>query len=469
MKKLVLKPVTTDNRSGCGGYDVQFVQSPPDLVKCVICCLPSKNPYLSECCGHIFCKTCLYQYINNTPTACVCPVCKARNFNTFSNKQIDREVKSLHVYCTNKEKGCTWKGELNYMGNHLKESDGCQYEEVSCSLDCNTVIQRRYLTDHLKNKCPCRRVTCQYCLSTGEHQFIEGKHKDKCPKLTLPCPNKCEVGSVPCEDMEAHRKECPLEVVQCEYHNVGCEARMIRKKRRSHEEENIEEHLRMTKLKLAKTEDKLLSTEDKLLFTGDKLLFTEERVNNLEVMLNSLIYNSTGSGMVMVASNWASHLAILATDSPNTPLCPVTPVIIKLPRFKSHAESGDRWYSDSFFTYEKGYKMCLSTIANRDIGNLSVWLHVMKGPHDEYLTWPLRGKFEIKLMNQISDTKHCSSQIVYDEKVDNNSCSRVTDDKIMAKGWGFSRFISLDNLHETIKGCQFVKENCIFFQIRSYK
>ena len=44
--------------------------------------------------------------------------------------------------------------------------------------------------------------------------------REECPKLPLPCPNKCEVGSVPCEDMEAHRKECPLDMIQCEYHNV---------------------------------------------------------------------------------------------------------------------------------------------------------------------------------------------------------------------------------------------------------
>ena len=59
-------------------------------------------------------------------------------------------------------------------------------------------------------------------------------------------------------------------------------------------------------------------------------------------MLSRLIHNSTGSGMVIVATDtdWASHLAFLATNSPNTPLCPV---VIKLQQFKGHAESGDRW------------------------------------------------------------------------------------------------------------------------------
>ena len=80
----------------------------------------------------------------------------------------------------------------------------------------------------MKNRCLRRKVDCQYCHDTGEYQFIEGQHKEeyKCPKIPLPCPNKCEVGSVPHEDMEAHRKECPRIMIHCEYHSVGCNVKI---------------------------------------------------------------------------------------------------------------------------------------------------------------------------------------------------------------------------------------------------
>ena len=74
----------------------------------------------------------------------------------------------------------------------------------------------------MKNGCSCCMVNCHYCHTAGENQFIKGKHKDGCHKFPLCCPNKCEVSSVPCEDMEAHRKKCPLEVIPCEYDSVGC-------------------------------------------------------------------------------------------------------------------------------------------------------------------------------------------------------------------------------------------------------
>ena len=54
--------------------------------------------------------------------------------------------------------------------------------------------------------------------------------------------------------MEAHRKECPLEMIQCEYHSVGCDTRMLRMNKQVREEENTKQHLMLTK---DSTEDKL--------------------------------------------------------------------------------------------------------------------------------------------------------------------------------------------------------------------
>ena len=248
-----------------GGYEYKFVETVPDRYVCCICRLPSRDPYLSVCCGHVFCKSCLENVKKAATVSNACPVCRDDEFVTFPNKQLDREIKSLHVTCTNKKRGCEWQGELNDVNNHLGNSDGCQFESVECSKECGKVLQRQYLTSHVEAECPRRKVNCQYCHITGEHKFIEGEHKKQCPKLPLPCPNKCEVGSVPCEDMEAHRKECPLEMVQCEYHNVGCEERMMRKELEKHNKENIEKHLSITNSKLADVTSQLSTAVNTLM------------------------------------------------------------------------------------------------------------------------------------------------------------------------------------------------------------
>ena len=54
-------------------------------------------------------------------------------------------------------------------------------------------------------------------ISSTEHHFIAIQHKEGYPKIPLLCPNYCEVGSGPCEDMEVYRKECPLDMIHCKY------------------------------------------------------------------------------------------------------------------------------------------------------------------------------------------------------------------------------------------------------------
>jgi len=146
------------------------------------------------------------------------------------------------------------------MEVHRKE---CPLEDVVCSIYCGKIL---YLAVHIEPECPCRNVDCQYCHITGEHQFVHSEmHRMFCPKLPLPCPNKCEVGSVPREAMEVHRKECPLEMVQCEYHNVGCEERMMRKELEKHNKENIEKHLSITNSKLADVTSQLSTAVNTLM------------------------------------------------------------------------------------------------------------------------------------------------------------------------------------------------------------
>ena len=80
-----------------GGYDYEFVDTPHDRVIYKICHLPSRDPYLSECCGHLFCKSCLDNVKKASAITNACPVCRDEEFVTFRNKAIDREVRSFYI------------------------------------------------------------------------------------------------------------------------------------------------------------------------------------------------------------------------------------------------------------------------------------------------------------------------------------------------------------------------------------
>ena len=244
-----------------GGYGYCFVNTPPETLICAICFLPSKEPHLITCCGHTFCKICLEGSKNS---GSICPMCRSEEFAAVFNKQADRMIQSLHVFCTNKEQGCEWQGEVNDITNHLGD---CLFQVVHCPKVCGKSLQRQYLTNHVETECPRRTVSCQYCNDVGEYQFIEGQHKEECPKFPVQCPNECEIESIHRDEVEEHREVCPLEMIQCDYHVVGCEVKMARKDMNTHKQEKMEVHLLLSINKLMETNMQLestVSTQNKL-------------------------------------------------------------------------------------------------------------------------------------------------------------------------------------------------------------
>jgi len=203
-----------------GGYEYQFLITPPDWLICNICHHPSKEPYLSVCCGHTFCKSCLDGIKKSKALTNACPMCRNEEFGTVYNKQADRTIRSLRVSCANKERGCKWEGEVSNIANHLEDSNSCQFQDVKCPNHCRDVLQRQHLAEHVENKCVRRKISCKYCCFIEEYCIVEGGHMEKCPKLPLSCPNNCEPAKIPREDIDKHKKVCPLEVVTCD-NNCG--------------------------------------------------------------------------------------------------------------------------------------------------------------------------------------------------------------------------------------------------------
>ena len=76
----------------------------------------------------------------------------------------------------------------------------------------------------------------------------------------------------------------------------------------------------------------------------------------------------------------------------------VAPFVVKMFNFTDKNVSKEEWISSPFFAYEGGYQMCLRVDAggygDGKGTHVSVYLHLMKGPHDDKLEksgyWPLR-------------------------------------------------------------------------------
>ena len=71
------------------------------------------------------------------------------------------------------------------------------------------------------------------------------KHHEVCPKIPVPCPNKCSSEEeITREKMSQHIEKCPDQVVKCKYSEFGCNEKEIKRKDYEHHlSSTMDQHL----------------------------------------------------------------------------------------------------------------------------------------------------------------------------------------------------------------------------------
>ena len=529
------------------GYNYNFVDDLPDRLLCQICQLPCRDPQRSESCVHVFCKSELNS--NAYPNEGIsCPKCNQTGFSTFPDKALGREIKELKVYCPNKKDGCGWTGELLRVDDHLNKC------EIACS-KCKQMVHFTTMSRHLDEDCPCY---CPYCDSTADREVISSKHKEKCHKFPLTCPNNCGVDNIPQGDMDEHKKVCPLEMVQCEY---GCGARITRNEVTEHDRANLLTHVRAFKHELESSSQNakdlvnhcdeaerniatLLSDVTKELDNfDDKLKFKVDHIDmDVITPLTAEMHRSCDSSegfkkhcaptswycvipAFLLVLSWLSiiHyvvLLVILERNKNDFINPVltdmderlslslselmgsgcfierpppnssleyqleywrkvfgiisTEVILEMRDFDRYRNSKQSWYSTPFFPFEGGYVMCLRVDAagygEGEGTHISVFLYLMKGPHDDELEWPMQGKYAVVLIDPSNFTCKPYTKYVHFE---NHQYNRVTNRKMSSTGLGYPKYIEMYNAgnatNVTTATSFLTKRNSLLFMISYYK
>ena len=126
-----------------GGYDnVHFCEDVPDSLNCPICLLPLRPPHILSCCGAKYCEPCIGRV---KAAGRPCPLCN-QEFQSMIDRTTERGVLSLKTYCSRKNDGCEWEGELRYLRRH--ETDECEWAVVECRYLCGERIPRCLLAEH---------------------------------------------------------------------------------------------------------------------------------------------------------------------------------------------------------------------------------------------------------------------------------------------------------------------------------
>jgi len=431
----------------CVDSEYDFVCSVPDGLICKVCLTAAHDPQLTGCCGNNICRTCFDKWKNANPSTSVsCPVCGTPGVTTFTNKLSDREIRKLIVHCTNKSGGCEWTGEVNDIETHVKR---CEFESVPCPNGCDLRLQRQFLDLHTEFECPNCEAYCQLCYVVDKKHFIEGKHMNECPKLGLPCPNDCRDELILREEMASHRAICPLERVRCEYYQMGCDVAVLRKDMADHMIKLMPKHLDLSKQYINKIASKYTVVKSYLKQTSDRLV---EKERLLKDTLAVVEHNQ----WPMIISSEASRSSYGVH---------ALPLMVRVTQVSKKERKHQEWHSNGFLTDVGGYKLRLLVDVGGPHGtHMAVYTQLMHGPNDNTLVWPLKGKFIIKLLNQISDSDHHTKMWLYNNSTPRHATNRVNHGS-RAKHWGARSFISLGRLHSVTSTCQYINDDCIYFKV----
>lgn len=386
-------------------------------------------PHLTDCCGQHYCQYCLSRW-TKTPNGHSCPYCRDKNFNHMHDKHFDRSIKELKIRCINLTHGCNWTGPLMNLTFHLtSESDkGCKFQVVDCPLQCGEMYERRYTAAHVRCGCKLRGVSCEHCGDTFKEYLLD-QHFSVCDHAPVDCPESCGHKIRRC-DVEHHLSvDCAKGKVQCAFHDIGCQELVKRHELEQHvhqckdkfmvkayEKMMSEMHALKLEVENLRSERTLLHSKMDSLKEGLKMCYDNaELLKQRNAQLKSVVLNELEFlhapckpcetlSIECIQSSLQNHMVYL-TPAGNC-------VTFRLMDYHTHKESGQVWYSPSFYV-NQGYKFCLAFHLN-GVGagkgtHVTVYLHQMMGRFDSNLTWPFffEQDLDILLMRQelVKDNK----------------------------------------------------------------
>ena len=379
------------------GYSYEFLEFPLEMYYCSVCGLVARDITLVSCCGNKFCRRCVEPIKDRNDS---CPICNGQHYSVMEASDYYNKINALHIYCKNKKKGCNWQGELQNLSDHLNSMDrGCEFSDIGCPLNCNQKVSRSDLSHHLDEVCIKRDFMCYYCDFEAAYEEVVAHHLPNCKYARVPCPNRCGETS-DCVDVKSHLKKCPLQMVSCNFNNVGCTDTFKRKDQAVHDIQNVMQHLHLTATSTVEENRKL---KEQMQQQEWKLHEQELIIRSMKKALEEQTILSTQLKELSRRMDSLSDMALKRKF-----------VMENFDSEKSK-DKGGCWRSPAMYTHLCGYKFCVGVDANgrADARGLAitVYFESMLGEYDHLLSWPARVKFTLELVNQVGGDNFKSTRI----------------------------------------------------------
>ena len=485
-------------RKKAGGYICsQFVESPPEYIRCGVCRNVLRDPQLTVCCGRNVCNPCVEDALR-IDGPCPLAECRRPHVKVSFNRKCRNDIDECRVYCSSKKNGCQWVEKLEKLERHLGE---CEFVEVVCPCDCGEHIQRRHINAHLE-VCKRFKIKCN-CGKTYERQ-----HQSR------------------------HEKVCNLTFVKCPFNIVGCECEVMNKGLHKHLRDFLPEHYTLVTtlnqdIQAKVEETKLLVKQECEQQMGQlnadieelnvAILAARERITVLQKALNEgeqeveelqkALEGTRHSVAAQVETGGAEIQALqqsfnrLHFDSkvkffgppiprpqsifsrppevpPTTNLLvpPLTFTILDFPEKKKYDAVV---YSPPFLTHHGGYSLCLQVYCNGDDRGkgkwLSIYAYIVKGEYDDFLQWPFSGSITVEIRNLLKNTHNHVKQIVFNGRSDPH-CeirSQVRGDQYFSSNclgyWNFMYLSVMFPSFSLFPDFQYIRNGCLKIDVSNVK
>ena len=185
--------------------------------------------------------------------------------------------------------------------------------------------------------------------------------------------------------------------------------------------------------------DKQIQDKDRQLQEKDRLLFEVQGLRGENKTLLGTIYDK---------------------------ICTDTVLSVTMTEFIHKKDNSVQWYSPPYFTHLFGYKMCFEVDFDCIDSKTSLRIdsYIMKGPYDDHLQWPFKGKVIVRLLNQCGD--HHNYDYVFDYKYSDDKGKRVTSGERGKWHETQSKLLPLRQLgYSASTDSQYLKDDCLKFKV----
>ena len=381
------------------GFDCEFVRKPPKAFQtdCPVCLLIIREPYQVTCCGKSFCKECIGKIKAGRQP---CPTCKQDNYEFFPNKGLQLPLCGFAVFCSNKERGCVWEGELGQLDQHINSNPdkkrlvGCPYTNIAC-LFCTKLHWRHEMEWHQTSSCPKRPSICSMCMEyQSTYEDVVNSHIPVCKCRPVECPNSCGADKMQHQHLDEHvSSQCPLTSVECEFSDAGCDAKVYRKDLASHLTDNLVSHMSLLATENRRFKQQLEEQKEKSASENKIVTQQVQKQGQVAAMEIKKLKEETGAQLATALREFIQSPFFRVL--PQEMLCPVhhtNPII-----------------SDPMYTHIGGYKLQLHVYLYPMNNSLAIFFVFVESELHHAQPYPAL-KVTIVLVDQQNEMRNRSFQ-----------------------------------------------------------